>query len=261
MNSYVIIDKGEDMKQYSILSFNIRVDVPSDGINAWPNRKKNVISFIKERNDDIVGIQEAGPHMYQGLKDELNNYQAFGLGRDSRGESTPVFVKKGLKVIESNTIWLTNTPYIESTIEGSNHPRISTYVVIELEQGKHIALFNTHLDYTGDQTTLIQTKYLINFVKQIEEKYQSQIIICGDFNSYPETKTIQLLEKTYQSCYQERHRHQLTFHGFSDLKEGEPIDYIFFSQTISMNTFEIITHHHQNPYLSDHYPIAISISL
>jgi endonuclease/exonuclease/phosphatase family metal-dependent hydrolase len=249
------------MKQYSILSFNIRVDVPTDGINAWPNRKKNVISFIKERNDDIVGIQEAGPHMYQGLKEELNNYQAFGLGRDSKGESTPVFVKKGIKVIESNTIWLTNTPYVESTIKGSNHPRISTYVVIETEQDKKIAFFNTHLDYTGDETTLVQTKHLLTFVKEIEEKYQAIIIICGDFNSYPGTKTIQFLENSYQSCYPEKHHEQLTFHGFSDLKEGEPIDYIFFSRTILMNSFEIIFHHHQTPYLSDHYPIAINVSI
>ena len=164
-------------------------------------------------------------------------------------------------MIEANTIWLTSTPHVESTIKGSNHPRISTYIVIEIEKGKNIAFFNTHLDYTGDETTLVQTKYLLSYVQLIEEKYHAQIIICGDFNSYPGTKTIQLIGNTYQSCYQDKKQHQLTFHGFSDLKEGEPIDYIFFSTTLTMNSFEIITHHHQNPYLSDHYPIAINISI
>jgi endonuclease/exonuclease/phosphatase family metal-dependent hydrolase len=249
------------MLQLSILSFNIRVDVPSDGINSWPHRKKNVISFIKERNDDIIGIQEAGPHMYQSMKEELIGYQSFGLGRDSRGESTPVFVKNGYKIVESDTIWLTDTPHQESNIKGSNHPRIATYVVIDLIGGKKLAFFNTHLDYTGDETTLIQTNYLLNYIKLVEQKYQAYVVITGDFNSYPLSKTIKQIEKKYKSCYQEKHVNQLTFHGFSDLKEGEPIDYIFFTKKLSISSFEIIDYPVKKPYLSDHYPIAVHLNV
>jgi endonuclease/exonuclease/phosphatase family metal-dependent hydrolase len=209
----------------------------------------------------LIGIQEAGPHMLKTLKDALDEYDSFGVGRDQKGESTPIFVKKGkFKVIESHTIWLTHTPLVESSILGSNHPRIATYVVLEMKDGKIIAFFNTHLDYTGDQTTLVQTKHLLNYIKTIENKYQALVVICGDFNSYPSTETIKLIEKEYTSCYQEKHKNQLTFHGFSNLKEGEPIDYIFFNNDIKMISFEIIDHLNDHPFLSDHYPISVKLS-
>ncbi len=258
--NYVIIDSGENMNLFDLLSFNIRIDVPSDGLNAWPNRRDFVISFIQNRNDDLIGIQEAGPHMYKSLKNALVDYESFGIGRDHKGESTPIFVKKDkFKIIESDTIWLTHTPNEESSILGSNHPRIATYVVLQMKDDRIIAFFNTHLDYTGDQTTRIQTKHLLNYIKLIENKYNALVVISGDFNSYPSTQTIKLIENEYQSCYLEKHKNQLTFHGFSNQNEGEPIDYIFYNPKLTMKSFEIIEHVKGYPYLSDHYPITVKL--
>jgi endonuclease/exonuclease/phosphatase family metal-dependent hydrolase len=244
-----------------IMSFNIRIDVAVDGINAWPYRKKHVLAFIKEQNPDLIGIQEAGPHMVETLKTHLEAYDLYVMPRDAHGESTPVLIKKNLfKVLESQTIWLTNTPHVESNIKGSNHPRIATYLVLENNDGKRLNFFNTHLDYTGDETTLKQVMYLHDYIKNVEKKYSSHTVICGDFNSYPETKTVQYLEQFYQSCFDEK-SHRLTFHGFTHETKGKPIDYILFSKQLLSSQFTVYDHTKKDLFLSDHYPISIILHL
>lgn len=245
-----------------IMSFNIRIDVLVDGKHAWPYREKHVLSFIEEQKPDLIGIQEAGPHMVTSLKHHLKDYDIYVLARDERGESTPVLVKKNVfKVIESRTIWLTDTPHVPSNIEGSNHPRIATYLVLETKDGKKINFFNTHLDYTGDEVTLKQVKHLHHYIQKIESKYQSHTIITGDFNSYPETKTVKYLEQFYHSCFHDELTHELTFHGFSDKKDGKPIDYILYSKDFHASHFNIHHHEMDEQYLSDHYPITIILDI
>ncbi len=246
------------MKTLKLLSFNIRIDAKVDGLNQWSYRKENVKTFLLNRYDDVIGIQEAGPHMYQFLKKELNSYEAFGIPRDSYGEATPIFLKNGnFEVLSSNTLWLTQTPHIESSIPGSNHPRVVTYVVIK-DQVETYAIFNTHLDYTGDQTTLEQVKHLEKIVREVSDSFHAKTIILGDFNSHPESKTIKYLESSFDHPYQVNREDQLTFHGFSDQKMGKPIDYFFYDQEIKPKKFEII-YTQMSTYLSDHYPIAIEI--
>ena len=247
----------------NVMSFNIRIDVKVDGQYAWPYRKDQVLFFIKDQKPDILGIQEAGPHMAVFLHENFkNDYHVFVKPRDERGESTPLFINKHLfDIVESNTIWLTDTPHILSNVEGSNYPRIATYAIIKSHEGHMLGVFNTHLDYTGDQTTIKQVKHLHNYIHKLKEKYDFKTIILGDFNSYPETKTIRYLNHQYESCFNTHLANTLTFHGFSNDQTGEPIDYIFYDRTLK--NLKTVIHYHSKPdlFLSDHYPISTTLHL
>lgn len=243
----------------NILSFNLRIDVPVDGTNAWNYRKEDVINFLVKRDADLIGFQEVGPHMYVYLKHNLTSYDSFYVGRDQYGEGTPIFLKKNkYKLLEANTIWLTQTPHKESIITGSNFTRIASYVVFENQRHEVIAFFNTHLDYSGDETTYKQSVHLQNYIDAIKEKYDAKIIICGDFNSFPDSKTISYFSDKYQTTFNLNDENQLTFHGYSDNKKGMPIDYFFVDNRLTINKFEII-YNKNNKYLSDHYPISIKL--
>jgi len=258
---YVIITFGE-MMNINIMSFNIRIDVSVDGKHAWPYREKHVLSFIKKEKPDLLGIQEAGPHMVESLKKHLDEYDLFVEPRDERGESTPILIKKNIfKILEQKTIWLTDTPHQPSNIKGSNHPRIATYIVLETKNHQIIHFFNTHLDYTGDEVTLKQVQYLHDYMNHIEHKYGGSTILCGDFNSYPKTKTITYLETHYVSCFKDIKKHRLTFHGYSHDIEGEPIDYIFYSKTLNQVSLTFHDHIEKDLFLSDHYPISSILTL
>lgn len=236
-----------------IASINLRVNVEVDGLNSWPYRRDQMIHFIKKESFDIIGCQEAFLDMVEDLKIGLSDmYDMIYLPRDKRGESTPVLYRKGTKIIESKTYWLTDTPQVESMIEGSHFPRIVTYVKFP-----DFLFFNTHLDYASDEVCLKQAKHLIRIINQVNRKLE-KVIITGDFNSHPNSKTIKFMMTHYQSDYQEHQTDQLTFHGFSQLTKGEPIDYIFYSKDVKTHQFKI--HHHESiNYLSDHYPISVKI--
>ena len=42
---------------YSSMSFNIRYDNESDGINKWNNRKEELIDLLNANKPDFLGIQ------------------------------------------------------------------------------------------------------------------------------------------------------------------------------------------------------------
>ena len=55
------------------MSYNIRLDVESDGVNKWDNRKEGLISLIKEENPDVLGIQEGLPNQLKYLSKQLED--------------------------------------------------------------------------------------------------------------------------------------------------------------------------------------------
>ncbi len=240
-----------------IASINLRIDVPVDGTRAWTYRKDAMIDFILQEKFDVIGMQEAGPGMYQDLIEGLSHeYQLIYQGRDSRGEGTPIAIHKRLPLLDYGTRWLTDTPHVESTIPGSHFPRIVTYAKI----GGDIPfyLFNTHLDYASDDICHQQANHLMKIIHHINQDHLPYVI-TGDFNQYPDSLTITSLRKSHQTLYDAMETPPLTFHGFSDDIVGQPIDYIFLSDQWTIESPKVHHHKKQARYLSDHYPISINV--
>ena len=46
----------------NVATFNLRMDTPNDGENAWPNRKEMVKGLFRFHDFDICGTQEGYKH-------------------------------------------------------------------------------------------------------------------------------------------------------------------------------------------------------
>ncbi len=80
----------------NVATFNLRMDTPSDGENAWPNRKEMVKGLIRFYDMDIVGTQEGFKHQLDDIV-ELDEYAYAGAGRDDgkdSGEHSAILYKK-----------------------------------------------------------------------------------------------------------------------------------------------------------------------
>ncbi len=230
-----------------VASINLRINVASDGKNAWPHRKDLMMSFIKEQNFDIIGCQEASPDMVKDLMEGLSDlYDVVFVPRDERGEGVPVFYKKEQSILETKTYWLSDDENHISMVEGSHFPRIVTFVRFQ-----DLLFFNTHLDYASDDVCLKQAKHLVRIIYKIRK--DEDVIITGDFNTHPKSKTISYMLQHFKSNH---HDGLATFHGFTDQKEGEPIDYIFY--LTDKKTSSVMLHDFPK-YVSDHYPISMII--
>ncbi|TVZ57976.1 endonuclease/exonuclease/phosphatase family metal-dependent hydrolase [Flavobacteriaceae bacterium MAR_2010_105] len=254
----------------SVMTYNIRLDVASDGENAWPNRKEFLSSQILFYNPDILGVQEARPNQMDDLKLALETYKAIGLGRDGngQGEYSAIFYNtKKVKVEIEETFWLSETPDKVSQGWDAAYPRICTYGLFSLiKSGKKVWIFNTHLDHVGAEA---QQKGMQLILKKIEEVNTNDypVILTGDFNVEPNSE---LFKNLNESLNDSKELAQLTFgpNGtFNGFKFHEPvtrrIDYIMVSKSdqIEVKKHAVLSSSIDLKYPSDHFPVLVKFNL
>ena len=246
------------MKSYRLASFNLRLDLEIDGKHRWLYRKPHVLSFLKRRRYDIIGFQEVTPKMYEALKEGLTDYDYFGDYRYYLDEATPVFYRKDkLTLLEDKTFWLSDTPEDISIYEGSYFYRICTYGVFETKTGV-IAFFNTHLDYHTDDLSLKQLNVILKAISDVQARYPGAgIVLSGDFNQPPGSRTIEYASNKLIKTYDEAHP---TYHGFGKSLPGVLLDYCFYDG-IAHVRLAVLNKQPKGMYLSDHYPLEIMIKL
>ncbi len=225
-------------QNFSAMTYNIRLDVASDGENAWTHRKDFLSSQVLFFSPDILGIQEARPNQMDDLKIALKNYKVIGKGRDGEGngEHSSIFYNsKKFKVENVNTFWLSEIPEKVSKGWDAAYPRICTYgLFTDLKTSKKIWIFNTHLDHVGEQAQLNGIKLIQQKIAEVNTK-NYPVILMGDFNVEPNSLLIKNLS---ESMLNTETVAKLTFgpNGtFNGFKFNEPvtrkIDYIFMSKS------------------------------
>lgn len=252
-----------------IATYNIRYDFEHDGINQWQYRKDHVFEQIREGNYDVIALQEVLHGPLQTFK-ELEDYDYFGLGRDDgkeAGEYNPIFYKKDkFKLLDKGVFWLSKTPDTPSSDWNSGCKRMLTYVCLETVQtGKQFVFVSTHLDNASELARVNQAQILLEFKENYA--FDMPIIICGDFNAYPDSEPIKLMESKIN------HVHNLTdnitgplgtYNDFDhqvDVETLNKIDYIFVSEDIKVDN--VCTHikKHEGKFVSDHFMLTAKVEI
>ena len=132
----------------NIMTYNIRLDIKSDGVNQWNNRKEGIVSIIKDLKPDVFGIQEGLPHQIDYLSNQLDEYTVIGEGRDggNNGEYSAIYYKnKKFKLLKTETFWLSETPEYPSIGWDAALNRIATVgVFVTVNSNKKMIVYNSH---------------------------------------------------------------------------------------------------------------------
>ena len=258
---------GQNLK---IMTYNIRLDIASDGENAWPNRKDFFTSQIQFYSPDIFGVQEATPNQVVDIAAALPDYDKFGIGREAegKGEACTIYYKKNrFKIEQSNTFWLSETPNIVSKGWDAACNRICTYALFkDLKTKKLFWVFNTHLDHIGNEARVKGVQLILSKIKEVNTK-EYPVVFMGDFNSEPNTPQIIEIRKVMDDTKDVSKEKPFGPSGtFNDFNHKEPvtllIDYIFISKN---NSFKVLKHavlsdSKDLKYPSDHLPVYIEIN-
>jgi endonuclease/exonuclease/phosphatase family metal-dependent hydrolase len=170
-----------------VMTFNIRLDATSDGVNVWNNRKVDVLDMLNYYSPDLLGMQEVCPNQLDDLGNGLSTYAWLGVGRDDghhKGEHCPIFYKKErFLLLDSGNFSLSATPEVFG-VKGwdASYNRVATWAVLQDKQtGKKLAFVSTHLDNDGRMARAEGIKLVLRMMK----KYAAGIplVISGDFNS------------------------------------------------------------------------------
>jgi len=252
----------------SVMTYNIRLDVASDGDNAWPKRKNFLISQVLFNGPDIMGVQEARPNQMSDLNMALDGYKAIGIGRDGgdKGEYSAIFYNATkFKVESENTFWLSDTPNEISKGWDAAYPRICTYgLFTRLEDGKKIWVFNTHLDHVGHQAQLQSMKLIRQKIGTVNTE-NLPVIVMGDFNVEPDSELITSLKESMndtKDIASLSFGSNGTFNGFKfDQLVTRRIDYIMVSKSnVIVDKYGVLSSSIDLKYPSDHFPVMASIS-
>lgn len=257
---------GQNLK---IMTYNIRLDVASDGENAWPNRKDFFTSQIQFYAPDIFGVQEAMPNQVNDIATVLPSYNHVGIARegDGKGESSSIFYKKDRFLVQqSNTFWLSETPDVISKGWDAAYNRVCTYALFkDLKTKKIFWVFNTHLDHIGEEARTKGLELILSKIEKVNTKGYP-VFLMGDFNSEPNTERIISLKKVMNDTRNISEEKPFGPSGtFNDFKHDQPVtlllDYIFISKNnnLKVKKHGVLSDSVDLKYPSDHFPVLIEI--
>ncbi|HAM98189.1 MAG TPA: endonuclease/exonuclease/phosphatase [Marinilabiliales bacterium] len=251
-----------------IMTYNIRLNMTSDGENAWPVRKDKVAGLIAFHEPDIFGVQEALPEQMFYLDSILAAYGFVGEGRDggNQGEYSAIFYNTRLfEVIKGSTFWLSETPTEVSLGWDAAYRRVCSYALFkEISSDRQFWVFNLHLDHVGQLARNLGVKVVLETIQQLNTE-NLPVILIGDFNATEMDEPI-LLVSTMLSSTSElstlKYGPKGTFNGFDFHQPAKDcIDYIFVSKTgFKVAKYGVITDSFNCHYPSDHFPVWASLS-
>lgn len=258
---------GQTLK---LMTYNIRLDVASDGENDWTHRKDYWASQVQFYNPDIFGVQEAKPNQVIDITTALSKYDNVGIGREGigKGESSNIFYKKErFEIKKTNTFWLSETPNEISKGWDAAYNRVCTYALLkDLKTKKMFWVFNTHLDHMGEQARTKGIQLILSKIAELNAK-KYPVVFMGDFNSEPNEERIVSLKKVMDDTREISEEKPFGPSGtFNDFKHNEPvdklIDYIFISKKsiFKVKKYAVLSDSKELRYPSDHLPVYVEIN-
>lgn len=253
-----------------IMTYNIRLDVRSDGENDWTHRKDFFTSQIQFYEPDVFGIQEATPNQVVAISNALVQYDNVGMGREGvgKGESSNIYYKKDkFTILDSSTFWLSDTPKEISMGWDAAYNRVCTYALFKDDKTKQFFwVFNTHLDHIGEVARTKGIELILSKIASLNTK-KYPVLFMGDFNTEPNEKRMIKLQKvmddTKELSQNKPFGPEGTFNGFKHNEAvTKRIDYIFISKNSNLNVikYAVLSDSKNLKYPSDHLPVLVELN-
>jgi endonuclease/exonuclease/phosphatase family metal-dependent hydrolase len=244
-----------------VMTFNIRLNVASDSLNAWSYRKDKLASQVLFHQAELLGVQEALHDQMMDLGERLPQFKFVGVGRDdgkTKGEYSAIFYDTTrLLVLQSNTFWLSLTPEVPGSKSwDAAITRIVTWAKFKDRKTKKILYaFNTHFDHMGKVARKESALLLLQKIKEIAGT--TPAVITGDFNAKPTDEPIR--EELSATPH---YGPTGTFNGFRSKETDDlPIDYIFIKGKWKVLNHATISQTWEGRFASDHFSVLAELVL
>ena len=239
-----------------VMTYNIKHSIKEDIFGLWRKRYRSAVKYIKEKNPDLVGLQEITRKGKRYLKRNLKDYKIVGKSRHSvifTNEFNCLLIKKDFKINGHKTYSLSDKIYsLGRKAKTDNFPRICTLAHLEKDNHKYFFI-NTHIDNSDKENK----NRLLDILQSIIDKYKKDdelLIITGDFNMSNKNKNLVRFKEKYVDPFENDKTG-----SFPRLPELSAIDHIFLDNNFTYKNGLIDTCANDLEYKSDHYPVMCEI--
>ncbi|MFB6125960.1 MAG: endonuclease/exonuclease/phosphatase family protein [Halolamina sp.] len=245
------------------LSLNLRLDRASDGDDAWPARREQVVGCVRVHRPDCLALQEALPEQLAFLRRSLPEYEFHAVGRraDGGGERVPVGWRTDrFEAVGTDAFWLSPTPDEPgSRFPEAAHPRVTTAVTLrdrDSENGDAVRLVSTHFDHEAASARARSAALLADRLADADRP----TLLLGDLNCEPGEEPYRRLAAALtpaRAAADRTYGPTATFHDFT----GEPtvaIDHGFVAG-FPVSTFAALPDRNEDGYPSDHFPVVVDV--
>lgn len=268
-----------------VMAFNIRYGTANDGANRWERRRDLVIGVLEDHAPHVVGLQEALRFQLDEIAAACSRYGEIGVGRsDGReaGEYAAIlYDRERLAPLASGTFWLSETPQVPGSMSWGNRiTRICTWAhLADRETGARFYLYNIHFDHQSAASRAHSAELVA--ARIASRAHADPIILMGDFNAGESSAPIRFLRGEAERAVQDdartsppalRLRDTLrtvhpdvtddgTFGAWTGRRDGERIDWIFVSESFTVQDAAIVHDNAEGRYPSDHFPVRATLTL
>jgi endonuclease/exonuclease/phosphatase family metal-dependent hydrolase len=163
-------------------------------------------------------------------------------------EGKGIFVQDHFSYI-TNWEWMANNP--------GKDPRVLQVADIQINNEKKLRILNYHGIWSKDKRDTDLTISASQKIVQCAHEVACPVIICGDFNLFPDTKSIGILKDNFNSLVDDFHimYTRPKSNELSSVKRNV-VDYVFVSKEISVKQFNVIDND-----VSDHLPLLMEFNI
>lgn len=237
-------------------TYNIRGDMPKDGVNQWVFRKDSLCKIVRQNNFDILCLQEVLANQLEDILD-ATGYGFVGI----RGLFNPILYKtERFELLHNEIFWLSETMDPYSKGWDGKYDRYCTWAKFKDKRTKQIFLvFNTHLDHRGAIAKKEGATLICRQIKRFAGDYP--VFLAGDMNSFDTTDAYQEFTAHLQDARTlapQIYGPVGTAHNFGQVAPVR-IDYIFITDKIKVTDYTAIDEEYGNGfYPSDHYAVFVN---
>lgn len=249
-----------------VASANVRCLSPTDlGKKSWFYRASLLLRVLGDEQPDVIGFQEVTRFHYAYLRKHLTGYDSVIAYRDDGffSEGCPIFYNtERFTLTDKGSFWLSETPETSSKDWGAAYPRVCSYVILcETVTDKPLVVFNTHLDHVSDEARIRGIGVVLEKLRRFGDL---PCVLMGDLNADEHSETYRAATESFDDAKYRTADPPTgpTYQNWGKALDRENIDYFLISKTgIAVQDYRILDTTFDGVYPSDHFPIALRITL
>jgi endonuclease/exonuclease/phosphatase family metal-dependent hydrolase len=266
------VSPAKEPVQLRLMTYNIRLDLASDGVNSWSQRRDWVASQVQWLNPDIFGMQEVLPNQKADLIAGLPQYTVIGGGRDNgsdKGEASPIgFNTKRFDLLDNGLFWLSATPDVPSMGWDAAYKRVATWARLRIHGTKQVVLaVNTHWDNEGVIARRESANQIARWIKSNTKRCE-RVMLFGDFNSETDSEPLQNIRASLGLRDARAVTKSApigptaTFNDFRNPPEdSRAIDHFLSGEGIEVERYLVLSQLIDGRWPSDHFPVVIDTTI